>query len=201
MPPERLGEYRHSSYWYLTRPKQRPGFLRVETALTEAGRLADQPAGWKSYADYLTWQASEGPAGNSKAYVSLSKGWALGSEEFKTALRKDHVLVADRRTWDNRGAREIREAQWSEILARGMRFLGKTPATTKTDRKSAPWKVALAGWMKQNTPVTNRWLCEQLHMGTPVSVADQKGSGFNVFSLLMTARCHGTIIRGQALMF
>ncbi len=118
VPPERLGEYRHSSYWYLTRPKQRPGFLRVETALAEAGGLADQPAGWKSYADYLTWQASEGPAGNSKAYVSLSKGWALGSEEFKTALRKDHALVADRRTWDNRGAREIREAQWSEILAR-----------------------------------------------------------------------------------
>ena len=58
LPVDRLPDYRHSSYWYLGQPKARPAGLPVTTALTEAGALADTPAGWKSYADYLTCQAA-----------------------------------------------------------------------------------------------------------------------------------------------
>ena len=39
-----LPTYRASSYWHLWQ-KKRPAFLRVETALAEAGGLADTPAG------------------------------------------------------------------------------------------------------------------------------------------------------------
>lgn len=175
VPVERLRDFRHSSYWYLWRPKARPGFLWVETALAEAGGLADTPAGWRSYADYLAWQAEAGPAGKNKAYVSLSKGWALGTGEFKAALLKDHAVAADARAWESDGVREIRARQWEERLAEGLRKAGKTDADARGDRKSAPWKVEIAAEMKATTQVSNGWLAERLHMGSGVAVSHYVG--------------------------
>lgn len=172
---EKLGAYRYGSYWYLTRPKQRPGFLRADTALREAGELADTKAGWSSYADYLAWQASEGPAGRNQAYVRLSKGWALGGPDFKRTLLQEHVVAAATRAWEAVGAKEIRETQWQALLDRGLRQLGKTATDVGRERKSASWKVALAAWLKQRSQAGNRWLCEHLHMGTPVAVSHHVG--------------------------
>jgi REP element-mobilizing transposase RayT len=172
---EKLHDYRYSSYWYLTRSKQRPGFLQIDTALREAGELADTKAGWAGYAQYLAWQASEGPAGRNKAYVTMSKGWALGGQSFKRTLLRDHTVAATTRAWESVGAKEIREAQWRELLERGLRHLGKRSEDIEGDRKSAPWKVALAAWLKQRCQVSNRWLCEQLCMGTPVGVSHHVG--------------------------
>ncbi|HRJ46877.1 MAG TPA: transposase [Opitutaceae bacterium] len=175
VPVERLGEFRHSSYWYLGQPKRRPEFLQVQTALLEAGSLTDTPAGRRSYAAYLAWQAETGPAGKNQAYVSLSQGWALGTQGYKRALIKDHALLAESRAWADEGAQEIRAAVWQEQLARCLRELDKGPADITGGRKSAPWKVAIAAHLKQKSQVTNRWLCEQLQMGTPVSVSQHVG--------------------------
>ena len=170
-----LRDYRYSSYWYLARPKERPAFMRVETALQEAGRLADDRAGWQEYEEYLDWQLTDGPAGKSRAYVTLSKGWALGSREFKAGLMKDHALAASTRAWETGGAAEIKAEQWREALARCLRLAGKTGAETRTERKSASWKIAIAAYLKRNTQASNRWLSEQLHMGTPVAVSQLVG--------------------------
>lgn len=174
-PVERLEDYRYSSYWYLGRPKQRLAFMRVDTALQEAGALADTKAGRQAYAQYLTWQASEGPAGRNKAYVTMSKGWALGGGDFKRTLIKDHALAASARAWESTGAQEIKAEQWREILVRCLRQLGKSKVMITADRKSAPWKVAIAAYLKQKSQVSNRWLCEQLSMGTPVAVSQLVG--------------------------
>lgn len=169
--PAALGGYRYSSYWYLARPKQRPAFLQLGPTLREAGELVDTPAGWKVYADYLAWQAAEGPAGKSKAYVSLSKGWALGSGEFKGALVKDHQLAATSRAWERSGAQEIREQAWAEALTEALRARRKTAADLLSHRKTAPWKVALAAELKQTTQARNAWLAEHLHMGRAEAVS------------------------------
>lgn len=174
VPVERLREYRASSYWYLWQ-KDRPACLRVETALMEAGELTDDAAGRKAYQGYLAWQAAEGPAGKTKAYVSMSRGWALGTKGFRTALIRDHDLAEATRAWEITGVREIREAHWSEALARGLAKLRKNLNDAAKDRKSAPWKVALAAWLKQTTQANNRWLAGQLHMGTPVAVSHYTG--------------------------
>jgi REP element-mobilizing transposase RayT len=175
VPAERLGEYRHSSYWYLAEPKARPAFLQLATALEEAGGLADTPAGWRSYATYLAWQAAEGPAGRSKVYVSMSEGWALGTREFKAALIKDHALAAEARAWESAGAREIREVRWTEALDRCLRRLGRTEADVRKDRKGAPWKAAIALRLKETTQASNRWLAEHLNMGRPEAVSVHVG--------------------------
>ena len=171
---ENLRTYRASSYWHLWQ-KKRPAFLRVETALAEAGGLADTAAGRQAYAQFLAWQAAEGPAGKTKAYVSMSRGWALGTKDFKTALIKDHALAETSRAWEKSGVREMREARWEAALAAGLAALGKSPAAVATERKSAPWKIALAATLKQTTQADNRWLAEHLHMGTPVAVSHHTG--------------------------
>ncbi len=97
----------------------------------------------------------------------MSKGWALGGQNFKRTLLKDHAVAATTRAWESVGAKDIRETQWRELLDRGLRQLAKGTKDIESERKSAPWKVALAAWMKQHCQVSNRWLCERLHMGTP----------------------------------
>ncbi len=175
VPVERLKAYRYSSYWYLWEKRARPAFLQVATALSEAGNLADDRRGWQAYQDYLAWQAAEGPAGKSKAYVSLSRGWALGSTGFKAALVKDHALQATSRAWEVSGKDEIRRLQWAETLTRCLHVLGKTAAAAVQERKSVPWKVAAAAFLKQTTQASNGWLAEQLHMGRAVSVSQYVG--------------------------
>jgi REP element-mobilizing transposase RayT len=175
VPMAELRHYRFSSYWYLFRPRERPAFLRVTTALQEAGGLADTGAGRQAYARFLDWQSTDGPAGRSKAFVTMSKGWALGSGEFKAALVKDHALAAHSRAWEAVGAAEIKRELWQSALTRGLRLLGQTKADALTGRKSAPWKVAIAADLKQRTQASNRWLCDQLNMGTPVGVSQMVG--------------------------
>ena len=147
--------------------------LQSTTALLEAGGLADSPAGWRAYADYLNWQAEEGPAGKSKAYVSLSKGWALGGKEFKETLLQEQAVAADARAWESQGVREVREAHWQRALDRLRRGV---PAKESADqRQSAPWKVALALQLKDATDANNDWLAAQLGMGSGMYLSKHVG--------------------------
>ncbi len=41
-------------------------------------------------------------------------------------------------------------------------------------RKSAPWKVAIAAYLKATTDVSNPWLATQLNMGSPFYVTGSK---------------------------
>jgi len=126
-------------------------------------------------ASILPGRRRRGPAGKSKAYVSLSKGWALGSVGFKATLIHDHALAARARAWESQGAKEIRQEQWRRELERCLRVLGKTVEDNPADLKSADWKVAIAAHLKQKTQASNGWLCDQLHMGTPVGVSQMVG--------------------------
>ena len=169
VPVERLREYRHSSYWYLGETEARPRFLRCGTALAEASGWPDDRAGREQYQRHLAWQAAEGPAGSSPAYVSLSEGWALGSAEFKEELVEEHALAADARAWASEGARELREAQWTAALQTALRRVGRNRAEAGRERRSATWKLAVAAWMKSRTQVSNGWLSEQLALGKPAA--------------------------------
>lgn len=171
LPVERLADYRYSSYWYLRRPPQRPAFLRLDRILAETGGLGDHAAGWARYADHLAWQVAEGPTGRSKAYVSLSKGWALGSAGFKQTLVRDHALAAESRAWEHQGATEIRQQAWETLFQRALTVLGRREADLATGPGSAPWKVALAVFLKERTQASNPWLAEHLGLGRPVYVS------------------------------
>ena len=169
--PEQLSAYRYSSYWYLHQARRRRPFMRVTTALTEAGGLADSRAGRQAYGRYLAWQAAEGSAGKNQAYLSLSRGWAVGTREFKRTLIAEHNLVAASRAWETSGAQEVRETQWQRALEGSMQALKKSQADIARDRKGAPWKIAVAAHLKRTTQADDRWLNQRLVMGSPAAVA------------------------------
>lgn len=173
LPVEDLKKYSLGSYRYIWMPRERPGFLSVETALLEPCEAADSAAGWEKYQQYLEWQASEGPLGKTKAYVSLSRGWALGSRDFRKALMKDHANVQETRAWDSVGRKEVQRLRWQEALDAARGRLGVS--ICKDQRKSAPWRVALAAHLKDTTDVTNDWLASKLKMGSGSYVSKHVG--------------------------
>lgn len=164
---DRLADYRYSSYWHLRHPQSRSPWVQVDAALAAAGGLADTPAGRERYAAYLDWQAQEGPAGKSKAYANMSKGWALGGAEFRQALVQDHALLALSRAWETAGAGEISELQWTRLLDDLLRAAELDQTQLSQRPKSAPEKMVLAAFMKARTQAPNPWLCQRLHLGHP----------------------------------
>jgi len=169
----RLSDYTSGSYRFLWRPNERPAFLRFAAALMEAGNLPDDFTGWQAYERYLEWQNEHGPAGRNPAYRSLSRGWMIGSDAFRKSLLQQHEQASAAHSWKNPERREKREASWSEALTP---LLESTPESQRSDqRKSAPWKVAIAAQLKATTDVTNAWLTEKLAMGSPIYVSKHVG--------------------------
>ena len=171
LPVSELRQYPAVSYSYLWRPRQRPGFLRFDEILRDVGGLPDTATGWHCYADFLAWQAAEGPAGRSKAYVNLSRGWALGGAAFKLKLLRDLPVTRGTRTWGTQGTMEVRELQYRQALDRALAIAGKAGVDVAASSKSAPWKLAIACWLKATTHAPNGWLAERLNLGRPTSMS------------------------------
>ncbi len=168
-----LCAHRHSSYWYLHHPRERPPFLQLHAALASAGLLPDSPAGRRCYADYLAWQAAEGPAGKNESYVSLSRGWAIGSQEFKARWLVDPEVVAETRRWEERGPKGARFARWAEAFGAALQRI--PPEARACQHHSAPWKRALALHLHESTDVSNGWLAQHLDMRTAAYVSKHIG--------------------------
>ena len=156
--------------------KGRPASLEGATVLAEAGGLADTPGGWRRYLAYLEVLAEEEAKLRDKKFGRLSRGWVVGSADFKLALRKDLTARSSRLERlelagaDRAGQRELRAELWEETLQAGAKSLGlalgKLPA-----QQSAAEKVLLAALMKTATSVSNGWLAERLAMGKTASVS------------------------------
>jgi len=175
MTAEQLREFRWSS---LTRfvGKQRPAGLVAETILRQSGELADTPAGWRRYVDYLGLLAEEDGKRRKERFGRLSRGWAVGSEAFKAELQKElGGLSAGGGRFELLGAdgeahREVREMVWAEKLVLAAQALG-VDLNRFPEAKSAEQKVCLAAVMKAATTASNRWLTQRLQMGEPSSVS------------------------------
>ena len=173
---EKVGEFRWSSLWWFLQRKERPDWLGAETLLAEAGGLADTTAGWRKYGEYLAVLAETMPGKRAERFGQMSRGWALGTKEFKRELVREltqrgadleqMALLGD--TQD--GLRLVRETCWEERLQQVANLVA-IDLTKLGPRKSDPGKVQLAALMKAATPVSNGWLCERLGMGTPASVS------------------------------
>ncbi|MDO8541665.1 MAG: hypothetical protein Q7S40_14605 [Opitutaceae bacterium] len=67
-----------------------------------------------------------------------------------------------------------RDAHWRKALNA---TLAGVPVSARTDeRKSAPWKVAVAAHLKATTDVPNGWLAERLKMGSATRVSQVVGA-------------------------
>jgi putative transposase len=154
-----------SSVRWLLEPSLRPDWYDPTAALEHAGGLKDSPAGRENYVEYLDWLAGDEPAQKEQRFTEMSKGWVIGSPAFAKEMNQEHSEVIGQGKRLAEEMRQSQEALWQEHLDGLLRKARKTTDEAAKERKSAPWKLAVAAVMKERTTATNRWLAEALTMG------------------------------------
>ncbi len=173
--PAKAADYPWSSLPQWPR-KDRPGWLEPAVVLGEAGGLPDSKAGWRKYGEYLEFLATDPGERKKLVAARLSRGWCVGSREFKAEMREEAAKKGADLEGERFGGLEPDEVRaerslvWEErlqALARAAKIdLTKLPAP-----KSHPDKALLAAAMKQSTSVANGWLAARLQMGAPASAS------------------------------
>jgi len=171
---EQLQTFRWSSLWWLGR-RDRPTWLEVETVLRESGSLNDGSAGWRSYRKYLSLLSEEDPRQRQGKFGDMSRGWVVGTKEFRRELAKELKqrgadLDLPTRGGNEGAAAELLEQDWTDQLERAAKA-ARIDLQHLGPLKSAEEKVILAAALKRTSGVSNGWLCEHLKMGTPASVS------------------------------
>ena len=169
---DQLGQFRWSSYrYYLRAAADRPAFLVCETWLQERGGLTDTPQGWRSYHDHLAWLMADAGRQKDAAFEQMSRGWVYGGDAYQKLLLGKFQRMPNAEDWGGEELAGINRVEWKKLLDRAVRTLERDLATAHAEPKSAPWKIAVAAWLKQRSSVSNRWLTEQLGMGAPDAVS------------------------------
>ena len=161
MPMVELAAWDGCSLRWLMRPGERAPWFDPNPVLAHPMELPDTPKGRDLYKDYLVWLSTDQSAQKELCFEKLSRGWAIGSKEFR------QKMLAEVPEWQIAGvedADEGRKLLWEGKLAE---LKAKFSETQRREQaKSADWKVAVATEMKKTTTVSNRWLSEQLGMGS-----------------------------------
>jgi REP element-mobilizing transposase RayT len=161
-----LGAWPWTSVRQIVSPRARPPWLSVESALTDAGGLADTPGGRRAYIQYLGWLHEDDDGKRALEFERMSNDWAIGTRGFKKQLLQAHADLRSKAR-NAPGVREMALELCAERLQGYLRALGKTPVDGGREPKGAPWKVAIAEAMKRTTTASNPWLAGQLNMGSP----------------------------------
>ena len=154
----------------------RPAWLEASVLLEQAGGLKDTSTGWRKYQEYLEFLAADTESGRELASARLSRGWCLGTQEFREEARdraKERGAQFERDRYAGLEPSDIRaerEAAWEGQLVALARAAGVSLAKLGP-RKSAPEKVLLAAALKQSSSVANGWLAQRLGMGEPASAS------------------------------
>lgn len=162
---ETVAAWPWSSLSWLVQSKLRAKWFTPAAALVQAGELSDTAAGRRKYLQYLAWLSEDEPAQKAMNFASMSKGWAIGSIEFKKSLVVEHKEAVATLKQNQAEWQELKHAMLEDALTHLLVKLNKERGDLIREGKSVPWKLALAAAMKTRTVATNRWLGEQLHMG------------------------------------
>lgn len=141
-----------------------------------ASGLAKGKAGWRAYCTRLGVLMGDKQAREDLSAKQLSRGWCVGSPEFKKTMReglKEQLSQWRERRFAGLEPDELkveRAAAWEDALAAYARE-AKLRLEDFGPKKSEPGKVLLAATMKAGTSVSNGWLAERLGMGKSASVS------------------------------
>lgn len=162
-----LENYPWNSFPKYLDPSIRPSCLTCQDWLAPSGDLTDTPAGWESYRASLAAIMTLDPRQTEELFGRMGRGWVLGSNEYRQALRRKFHQMEKKRDWGGKDLRALNEKEWETLAVDYLKRLGKTARDIATARKSAEWKAAIAFVLKQRTSVTNPWLSSRLNMGPP----------------------------------
>lgn len=155
--------YPWSSYpAYLSSPRKRTAWLRVDRVLGEHGIQRDDARGRREFGRRLESQRQTTEASD---LAVMRTGWRLGGEDFLDRilekwdgkLREHHGGKESwKRTWSAHGV-------WSRASWRGLAGRAKQFAT---ERKGHAVKVAVARRLREETTMSMEWIAAELQMGT-----------------------------------
>jgi len=160
-----LSDWAWSSLHWIFNPQLRPNWFNPDTSLRAAGGLPDSPRGRRLYRDYLKLLSTDAKAKRDQLFEKMSKGWIVGSPDFKRDILKTHDELPGRTAGRSADLRDGNALWWEETLVNLLNRAGFTAQDIDKSAKSAAWKIVLAVRMKELTTVTNRWLGERLNMG------------------------------------
>lgn len=101
-------------------------------------------------------------------WKALRRGWYVGGEPFAMKLldQIDRLVRGCRRESHSGGVkREHGEQAAEQLLQRGLAALGLATGDLALLPKVSVEKAALAGWLRERTTVSLRWLSARLDMG------------------------------------
>lgn len=156
--------------------RTRPAWLEPATVLREAGGLPDTAHGWKKYAAYLEFLATDDIERKQFVASRMSRGWCMGGEAFVESMRaqaRDKKQFVDGERFAGLEREELlaeREAHWEAALRRTADLVG-IDLGDLPERKMAPQKCLLAAVLKRTTSVSNGWLTRRLKMGPAATVS------------------------------
>ena len=165
--PDQLAAYRWSSLRRFLADSRPQAF---DCAVWLGGRgWTDNKVDLAKYADYLIDLAEDEAEQRRLGLEGLSKGWAIGTAGWRSALAKEHREKTLNPAKDVAELKEIREAHWEEVLEFGLRRVNKTENDISGDAFGAEWKIALARELRGvNSPFS--WITAKLNMGKASSV-------------------------------
>lgn len=164
VPIEQLGQFRWSSYRRFVKG-ERPACLVCDRWLDAVGGIADVPAGWQRYQEYLAWLVADEEEQRKLKAEELTRGWAIGSEGWRKDVAKDHAGDVAREALAGEDWAELKETVWAKALATLLQREGKTPAEAAEDWGNAEWKIKLAAELRKTTTATNAWIARALSIG------------------------------------
>jgi hypothetical protein len=165
LPPEsRLLEYPWSSFgFYLTEPKHRPAWLRVDRLLGEHGIEKDTASGRREFERRM--ESRRRGEGDARQWKGMRRGWCVGTPEFKTALlERLHGHLGP--SHSGRMRRQASGARAEVIIAQEMRRLGWKQGQLSRRAKTDPDKVRMAARLRKETTLTMGEIARRLEMGT-----------------------------------
>jgi REP element-mobilizing transposase RayT len=150
--------------------KKRPVCLSNSRWLPLAGNFPLTAAGMRRYHEYLGLISETAPQKQKALQMKLCRGWFVGTREGQKAVLADMAEGVFGLGVEQQLGRFGVEGG-SVLLSQGLARLGKQPDDLMTTRKGCEWKVVLASWIKSQSGVSNQWLSEHLHMGSPSYVS------------------------------
>src|SRR5579859_1201305 len=163
-PEQRLRVYRWSSWLeYLKKPRQRPGWLRVDRLLGEMRIPKDSPAGRRELDRLMEARRSMEEGGT---YKPIRRGWFFGEKALKQELL---AQMKEQMGAEHYGVerQEAAEEQAEEIIAGELKRRGWREEDLGRRAKGDAVKVALATRLREETVMTVKWIAQRLQMGAP----------------------------------
>ena len=165
---EKLESYGWSSYGAYLQPKERPEWLRVDRLLGEHGLKEDTARGRREFGRRTAAARLERASG---LEMQLRAGWKVGAADFSDWLAEK--LARGGRAGEQAGQRQETDAALAQRLVEEALAVARwREIDLALAAKGHPLKVEIARQLRDQTPMSRRWIAERLRMGSASYVSN-----------------------------